>query len=340
MQQQRQYVGIDLHRRRTVIVRMDVEGVVLGQARIDNDALALAGQIALAGPAPEVAMEATLGWYWAADVIAECGARLHLAHPLGIKAFSYQRVKKDECGARILADLLRMGRLPEAWVAPPEVRELGELVRYRHKLAEARANAKAQVHAVLAKQGVAVAMSDLFGVAGTKLLDEVGLDEAYLIRVESLRDLVELHSREITMLDRLIARRLAGHPGYEAIQAVPGVGKVLAAIFVAEIGDVSRFERPEQLASWAGMTPRHHESDTTVRRGRITKQGSRLVRWAAVEAAKVPRSHSWLKSDYRRIAARRGVKIAAVAVGRKILTLVFYGLRDGEIRCLADQDAA
>jgi transposase len=110
-------------------------------------------------------------------------------------------------------------------------------------------------------------------------------------------------------------------------------------VFVAEIGDVTRFERPEQLASWAGMTPPHRESDTTVRRGRITKQGSQLVRWAAVEAAMRPRSHSWLKSDYRRLSARRGKKIAAVAVGRKILTLVFYGLRDGEVRCLAQEVA-
>jgi transposase len=182
-------------------------------------------------------------------------------------------------------------------------------------------------------------MSDLFGVGGTKLLNDLALDDVYLIRVESLRDLIALHGREIAMLDRAIAARLEGDKGYEAIQAIPGVGKVLAAIFVAEIGDVSRFARPEQLASWAGMTPRHHESDTTVRRGHITKQGSRLVRWAAVEAAKVPRSGSWLKSDYRRIAARRGVKIAAVAVGRKILTLVFYGLRDGEVRCLAGKAA-
>lgn len=339
MEQQRQYVGIDLHRRRSVIVRIDEDGTEVGHARIDNDATALAAQLALAGPAPEVAMEATLGWYWAADVIAECGARLHLAHPLGIKAFAYQRVKKDHSDARLLADLLRMGRLPEAWIAPPEVRELRELIRYRHKIVEARANAKAQVHAVFAKQGIAVPMSDLFGIGGQALLEVANLDETYRIRVESLRDIIDVHSREAMMLDRLIARRLAGHPGYEAIQAIPGVGKTLAAIFVAEIGDVTRFERPEQLASWAGMTPRHHESDTTVRRGRITKQGSRLVRWAAVEAAKVPRSNSWLKSDYRRIAARRGVSIAAVAVGRKILTLVFYGLRDGEIRCLAEPAA-
>jgi transposase len=333
-------VGIDLHRRRSVVLRMAEDGTVLDVARIDNEPVALAAEIAKAGPAPEVAIEATYGWYWAVDVLTEEGAGVHLAHPLGIKAFAYQRVKKDESDARILADLLRMGRLPESWVAPPELRELRELVRYRHKLIDARANTKNQVHAVLAKQGTRVPMSDLFGLAGRALLDALALDDAYLVRVESLRDLVEFHSREITMLDRLIARRLAGDPGYQAIQAIPGVGKVLAAVFVAEIGDIGRFGRPEQLASWAGMTPRHHESDTTVRRGRITKQGSRLVRWAAVEAAKTPRSYSCLKSDYRRIAARRGAKIAAVAVGRKILTLVFYGLRDGEIRRLADGDAA
>jgi transposase len=322
VEQQRQYVGIDLHRRRSVVVRMDAEGEVVGQAPIDNDCGGVGRAVGVGRPGPGGGHGGDFGLVLGGGRDRRVRARLHLAHPLGIKAFSYQRVKKDESDARLLADLLRMGRLPEAWIAPPEVRQLRELVRYRHKLVEARANAKAQVHAVLAKQGVAVPMSDLFGVAGTKLLDEVGLDAAYLVRVESLRDLVELHGREIAKLDRLVHARLAGQPGYEAIQAIPGVGKILAAIFVAEIGDVSRFERPEQLASWAGMTPKHHESDTTVRRGRITKQGSQLVRWAAVEAAKAPRSYSWLKSDYRRIAARRGVKIAAVAVGRKILTLV------------------
>jgi transposase len=108
---------------------------------------------------------------------------------------------------------------------------------------------------------------------------------------------------------------------------------------MAEIGDIGRFERPEQLTSWAGMTPRHHESDTTVRRGRITKQGSRLVRWAAMEAAAGPKSAPFFKDDYQRLAARRGKMIAKVAVGRKLLTLVFYGMRDGEIRCLAEKAA-
>ena len=110
---ERQYVGIDLHRRRSVIVRTDAAGEVLEEVRIDNDPLRLMDEIAKAGPSPEVALEATYGWYWAADVLAECGARAHLAHPLAIKAFENRRVKNDRLDATLLAELLRMGRLPE-----------------------------------------------------------------------------------------------------------------------------------------------------------------------------------------------------------------------------------
>jgi transposase len=331
----RQYVGIDLHRRRSVIVRMNAAGDVLGETRIENDPLRLAAEIAKAGRAPEVALEATYGWYWAADLLTECGARVHLAHPLAIKAFETRRVKNDRLDAALLAELLRMGRLPEAWIAPGEVREQRELVRFRHKLVELRSGLKSQVHAVLAQHGVLVPMTDLFGLAGKALLDSLELDGAFLIRVESLRDLIIGLDREITMLDRRIHERLRDAPAYRAVQQIPGVGPVIAAVFVAEIGDVTRFQRPAQLASWAGLTPRHRESDTTVRRGPITKQGSRLVRWAAIEAVRSgPRSQHWLKSEYRRLAQHRGKNIAAVAIARKIVTLAFYALRDGEVRCL------
>ena len=132
------YVGIDLHRRRSVVVVLNDDGDRVSWSRIDNTPANLAAEIVAAGGAEaEVAMEATWGWYWAADVIAECGARLHLAHPLGIAGYENRRVKNDIRDATLLADLLRLGRLPEAWVAPPEVRELREMVRYRAKLSPA-----------------------------------------------------------------------------------------------------------------------------------------------------------------------------------------------------------
>jgi transposase len=97
--------------------------------RISNDPEYLRQVMTRAGEHPEVVLEATYGWYWAADVLAELGASVHLAHPLGVKMFSYRRLKNDQRDAHDLADLLRMGRLPQAWIAPPAARELRELVR-------------------------------------------------------------------------------------------------------------------------------------------------------------------------------------------------------------------
>lgn len=102
---------------------LDDDGEELWSTKIDNDPVTLAAAIAKAGPNPEVVLEDTWGWYWAADVIAEAGGRVHVAHPLGIAGFENRRVKNDQIDARLLADLLRMGRLPEAWIAPGEVRE-------------------------------------------------------------------------------------------------------------------------------------------------------------------------------------------------------------------------
>ncbi|MDQ2710412.1 MAG: transposase [Actinomycetota bacterium] len=105
----KQIVGMDLHRRRSVLVRMTEAGDHLETVRISNDPEVLGQVMARAGEAPEVVLEATYGWYWAADALAELGANVHLAHPLGVKMFSYRRVKNDERDAADLADLLGDG---------------------------------------------------------------------------------------------------------------------------------------------------------------------------------------------------------------------------------------
>lgn len=328
------YVGIDLHRRRSAIVQRSAEGETLAVTKVTNDdVLTFAKAVTAAGEHPEVVIEACYGWYWAVDLLHELGCTVHLAHPLGTN-WGNRRVKNDVRDAEDLVDLLRLGRLAEAWIAPNEVRELRELVRHRAKCVALRTNLKLQVYSVLAKEGVHIPMTDLFGVAGTHLLETVRLAPAYAARVESLRDLIEAFDRQVRVFERDVERELKNDAGYRAIQAIPGVGKTLAAIFVAEIGDVQRFSSPAHLCSWAGLTPRHRESDTSVHRGPITKQGSRLVRWAAVEAAQRQGAGTKLRADFTRITAHHGDtvaarKIARVAVARKIITLVYYGLRDG-----------
>jgi transposase len=333
------YVGIDLHRRRSVIYAMDADGEKLNCVRIANDPLTLLEAVSKAGSDAEVVIEATYGWYWAVDLLQEAGFRVHLAHPSG-NDWGNRRVKNDERDARDLADLLRLGRLAEAWIAPPAVREVRELVRYRAKLVQLRSGLKAQVHAVMGKEGVLPRLDDMFGPGGQRQLDEMQLGDVYVVRIESLRDLIEVYDREVAMLERKIHQMLRDDRGYQTIQALHGVGRTMAAIFVAEIGDVTRFKSAEALCSWAGLAPRHRESDTKVVRGGITKMGSRLVRWAALEAVACYHGGHWLQKDFHRIAERRGKNKARVAVARKLLTLVYYGLRDGEIRCLRERVAA
>ena len=157
---EREYVGIDFHRRRSVVVRISPRGERLSVVRIDNSPAALAGAVTAAGDRPEVVIEATYGWYWAVDVLQELGATVHLANPNTLN-WGERRVKNDVVDATDLADMLRLGRLPEAWIAPPALRELRELVRCRAKLVQLRSGLKAQVHAVMAKEGVLPTVVDM-----------------------------------------------------------------------------------------------------------------------------------------------------------------------------------
>jgi transposase len=331
----RQFVGIDLHRRRSVIVRTTESGELLEATQIVNDVDRLNAVMSRAGEAPDVVLEATYGWYWAVDALqATGGAQVHLAHPLGVKAFEYRRVKNDVRDAIDLADLLRLGRLPEAWIAPPATRELRELVRHRAKLVALRSHCKAEIHAVLAKCGVQVLMSDLFSPGGNDLLDRVPLPGPYAARLQSLRRLIEDLEEEIDLFEKLTRGRLAANPSYTALQQLPGVGPILGAVFLAEVGDISRFHTAPQLACWAGLTPKHHESDAHVHRGRITKQGSRLVLWAAVESVKRLGPTTLVGAHKKQVADRRGKNIGTVAAARKQIEFVFYALRDHHVRAL------
>ena len=255
------YVPIDLHRHRSVVMQMAADGEVLGWTRLANDPETLVAEVLTAGEAPEVAIEATYGWYWAVDALQAAGANVHLVAPSKLTVFEGRRVKNDQRDCRLLGDLMRAGMLPEAWISTPQVREWRELVRYRAKLVGMRSGLKAQAHAVLAKHGVIVPMSDLFGVGGRQLLahlcgSDVRFHSAYGQRIESLVTLVDAFNGEIDALSDSIAERLHDHAGYHAIQQLPGVGPILAAIFVAEIGDVApfRFGRPSRLMVRADST--------------------------------------------------------------------------------------
>jgi transposase len=272
--------------------------------------------------------------YWVVDLLQANGANVHLVHPLGLH-WDTRRVKNDVRDSTELANRLRRGDLPAAFIAPPTQRELRELVRYRAKLTSLRTSAKAQIHAVMAKEGILPTLDDMFGPGGRQLIEQMPFEGAYQLRVRSLLKLLDHYAGELVVVEAELAARLAGHSGYEAIQAIKGLGPIMAAIFVAEIGDVSRFPTARHLCSWAGLTPSHPRVgyQGPARAHHQAGQPSRAVGRHRGRRAVPRRRHH--RTHLQRVARRRGRNIGRVAAARKLLTLVYYGLRDGNIRCLA-----
>jgi transposase len=328
------WVGIDLHRRRSFLAAIDEQGEVSLRRRIANDRDALLEL--LGGPeGTHVALEATYGWEWLADLLEDAGFDLHLAHPLRTRAIAAARVKTDAVDATTLAQLLRAGLLPEAYIAPRELRDVRELLRHRVTLVAMRSAIKNRVHAILAKHGVIHQHADLFGKAGRQFLADVELREAPRQRLDSLLTLLEDFDREIDIAAKEIDRQAKADERVALLCQIHGVGRYTAMLIIAEIGDVRRFPTARHLCAWAGLTPTVRSSDGKARLGNISRQGSSILRWAVVEAAThVATRGGPLRDRFERIAKRRGRKVARVAVARQILTLCYYGLRDGEIRSL------
>jgi Transposase IS116/IS110/IS902 family len=195
-----------------------------------------------------------------------------------VKALAWRRVTNDFRDAADLADLLRLGRLPEAWIARRRCGICGSWSAIAPSWSRSARRGSARCTRSWPPAGSRLGMSDLFGQAGTQLLDHLQLPTTFAARVNWLRRLLDPLDAEIALFSSMVAARLARHPGYRAIQHIDGLGPALAAVLVAETGDVTRFPGPTQLASWVGLTPRHHEPDAHVHCGKITKQGSRLHR--------------------------------------------------------------
>jgi hypothetical protein len=197
-------VGIDLHRKRSHVAVVGDGGGQLLSRRILNDPetfLALLGGIE--GEC-RVALEATYGWEWLADVLQDAGYELHLAHPMRTKAIASARVKTDAVDARTLAQLLRADLLPEAYIAPRELRDLCDLLRHRVALTRMRSSLKNRVAAILAKHGIQRPYSDLFGPAGSQFLATLELRDGPRRRLDSTLALIADFTREIDVTSREI----------------------------------------------------------------------------------------------------------------------------------------
>jgi transposase len=232
----------------------------------------------------------------------------------------------------MLAHLLRADLLPESYIAPIHVRQERQKLRYRLSLVKMRTALKNRIHSLLEQLGVATPpVTDLFGKEGLAWLKTIQLDDAYLKSLEGYLKLIGELDMLIREMDNEIRGSLKDNPLASLLDTIPGIGILTAHLLLAEIGPIDRFPSAKKLCSYAGLVPSVHQSGQTSYNGRITKQGSRYIRWAMIEAAqKAYVKDVSLSRFYHKLCGKKGRSKAMVALARKMLVIVYNVLRYNE----------
>lgn len=324
-------VGLDLHRE-FCVVGICQDGVDRSAGRVAMTPEALEVLAASLEPTDRVAIEVSGGSWEVARILEPHVNRVVVVSP-DDTGIAHARAKTDKLDARTLAKLMWQGDLDAVWMPDEQCRVLRRRLARREQLVQSRSRVKNEVHAVLMRRLVPKPpCSDLFGVKGRKWLRSLELPVEETETIQSALRQIAFLDREIEEAEKLIAKQVMGWPEAKRLMTVPGVNFIVAATFMAAIGEINRFLGSRRLVAYLGLDPKVRQSGEEVARsGRITKRGSAQARWALVEAAwTVVQQPGPLRAFYLRIRARRGHGKAIVAVARKLAVLFWCMLQRGQ----------
>jgi transposase len=336
------YVGVDLHKQ---IIVLCVVVVVAGKRQVVARRKLACHDVAgvdefFAGLGTfQVAVEATAAYEWFLERVERHAERIVLVHPRKMRIIAESRRKSDRLDAQILAEFLAADELPEAWRPTPRVREHRVLVRQRDALRRRISSVKCRLRNLLAHYNAD--MPRLFTRDGQQHLATVSLSAADRFVADQLQAELAFHLQQRAAVDQQLelfaaAAPLAEREARAVLATVPCVGPVTIEVMLSELGDVRRFRAQNDVAQYAGLAPGQRQSaGRSVELG-ITKEGSRLLRWALVELAwrLVGKTRRWAFT-YESLKRRIGPKKAIVAVARRVLCVLVSLLKSGQRYCLA-----
>jgi transposase len=320
-------VGCDFHPSWEQVAWLDTETGETGEQKLvhsEGDAERFYRQL----PAPAlVGLEATGNCHWLQDRLAEMGHEVWIGDAAQIRASYVRKQKTDKRDAAHILQLLVEGRFPRLWVPDREQRDLRQLLIHRQKLVEIRTRVKNGLQHLALNQGVQK-KSRLWSRAGLEVLRALPLAPWASRRREDLLGLLRSLEEQIRPLDRAVAEAAQHNPNARLLMTQPGVGPITALAFVLTIGDVGRFPRGKQVASYLGLIPREHSSAGRQKLGAITKQGNRMMRMLLVEAAhQAVRYDPEFRKQYWHRCHSMPKNVAQVAAARRLAVRLYWMLR-------------
>ena len=314
---------MDIHSKIIVCTTLDENGNVVRKDRFENSFENLEAYLSVFQKGDSFVMESTGFYEPLYDFIESHGFRVILANPLKIKLIAESRMKNDDVDSEVLAKLLKNGWVPESYVPRKEIREIRRIVRTRMQIKQSTTTYKNRIRFELMRMHVSI--EDPFTLNGHKKLRELKSP-----RVDSYLRILENMELEIKSIDHEL-EKYSDLEEVKLLRSIPGVGLFSALLIHSEIGDISRFGDSGKLLAYAGLIPSIRQSADIIHHGRITRQGSKYLRWIVSEDL-----HMYMRNDpgssiskfYRRMSSRKGKSKALVASANKLLKVVYWILRE------------
>jgi transposase len=280
----------------------------------------------LPGPAL-IGMESTGNCQWFVELLAGLSHELWVGDAAKIRACDVRQQKHDRRDAALILKLLLEGRFPRIWIPSGEEKDLRQLLMHRYKLVRIRAQVKNELQHLAMNQGI-TKKRKLWSRAGEKLLRELPLARWTGRRREDLFRVRGMLDEQIAVLDAAVIAAAERNERARLLMTQPGVGPITSMAFVLTLGDVQRFQRGKQVASYLGLIPREYSSGGKQRLGSISKQGNRFLRMLLVEAAQCAvRYDPQMRNEYLHRCRSKAKGVAKVAAARKLAIRLYWMLR-------------
>ena len=323
------FVGIDLHRRDVQVHIQDAAGRRVGEHSVACTRPALeAFARAHLSTEDQVVLEATGTCWEVLRVLQPFVGRVTAANSLLVRAIAEAKVKTDKIDARVLANLLRCGYLPEVWTPDPATQRRRTLTHRRAMLVAERTRCKNRIRAVLADELLPRYEGDLFTAPGLRRLEQCPLSDLSKSLVESDLRLLESTEKELAQLDEALVAEAYQEPRVQLLMTLPGVDYDTALTLLAALGDASRFRDGNHAAAYLGLVPSTHQSGRHCYHGPITKRGNSKTRWMLIQGAQRLHTHpSPLGVFFRRLQRKKNRNVAVVATARKLAAGALWAAR-------------
>jgi len=320
-------IGCDFHPSWQRVSWLDTETGETGERKLVHAAGEARQFYQQLGAPALIGVEATGNSQWFIELVQDLGHEIWIGDAAQIRASYVRQQKTDKRDAAHILKLLVEGRFPRLWTPDREQRDLRQLVLHRHKLVEIRSRVKNELQHLSLNKGIQ-RKAKLWSQAGQKLLRELPLKPWASCRREDLLGLLGMLNEQVGKLDEAVQQAAEEHPQARLLMTQPGVGPNTALAYVLTIGDVSRFPRGKQVASYLGLIPREESSGGRQKLGAISKQGNRRLRSLLVEAAQIAvRFDPGMKKQYLHRCHRKPKGVAKVAAARRLAVRLYWMLR-------------